>query len=90
MAIIKKSWGSEEIVVKTENYTVKRIIVNTIGKLSLHYHSNREETHIYPDGRIEHFPPKTIHRIEGPVTIIEVFHGEDSDIVRLKDDNEIA
>lgn len=87
MTIINKSWGSEEIVVRTENYVIKRIVVNDKCKLSRHYH-NREETHIYLDGRIVHFPSKTIHRIEveGPTTIIEVYHGDDEDIVRLKDD----
>ena len=75
MTIEEKKWGSEEIIFKSDNYTIKRIIVKSEGKPSLHYHINREETHIYLEGRIEHFPPKTIHKIPGPATIIEVFHG---------------
>jgi mannose-6-phosphate isomerase len=86
MTINYKPWGREEIVVKTENYVIKKIIVDTGCRLSLQYHNYKEETLIYPDGKIEHIPPKMIHRIDGPITIIEVSHGEDSDIVRLKDD----
>ncbi len=86
MMIIEKPWGSIEILIKTGNYDIKRIIVNDGSRLSRHYHNYKEETLIYPDGRIEHIPPKTIHRIKGPIVLIEVSHGDDADIIRLEDD----
>jgi len=86
MIVILKPWGKEEILVETPYYRIKRITVNAGARTSLQYHNQKVETLIYPDGRIEHIPPKKIHRIVGPVTIIEVSHGSDSDVVRIEDD----
>ena len=84
--IIEKNWGKEEIVEKNEHYTIKVITVNPGCRTSLQFHDEKIETHIYPDGKIIHIPPKMVHRICGPTTVIEVSHGVDEDIHRLEDD----
>jgi len=44
MKIIKKPWGSEEIIFKQNNFQVKLIKVNDGCQLSLQYHKVKEET----------------------------------------------
>jgi len=86
LTIIEKPWGKEEILIETVYYRIKKITVNPGCRTSLQYHNKKVETIIYPDGRIKHIPPKRIHRIIGPVTVIEVSHGSDDDVIRLEDD----
>jgi mannose-6-phosphate isomerase-like protein (cupin superfamily) len=86
MKINFKPWGKEEVIVENEYYRIKRIIVDPGCRTSLQSHEHKIETHIYPDGTIKHIPPKTIHRITGPTTVLEICHGDDSDIIRIDDD----
>lgn len=84
--IIPKNWGKEEIIEENEHYRIKIITVDSGCRTSLQYHDEKIETHIYLDGKIIHIPPKMVHRICGPATLIEVCHGVDEDIHRLEDD----
>ena len=87
--IIEKPWGHEEILEKNEHYVIKRLFVKKGHRLSKQYHNIKTETWIYPDGKIVHIPPKTVHRLEAKdedVDILEVSTTELDDIVRLEDD----
>lgn len=86
MQRLEKPWGSEEILMKNEFFVIKRIIVNSESRCSLHYHKNKIEIIIYKNGHVEEIPPTKIHRICGPAEVIEVSHGEENDIVRIEDD----
>lgn len=44
MKIIEKPWGREEILVHTENYVLKRMVINSGHRMSLQYHEKKEET----------------------------------------------
>lgn len=58
--------------------------------MSKQYHSVKTEIWIYPDGKIKHIQPKTVHRLEAKdndIEILEVSTPELDDIVRLEDDN---
>ena len=39
-----KPWGKEELLIKTDNYAVKRITINAGHRMSLQYHELKEET----------------------------------------------
>jgi len=41
---ISKPWGKEEILIKTQNYAMKRITINPGSRMSLQYHEQKEET----------------------------------------------
>lgn len=45
-----KPWGYEEIIEDTPTYTIKRLIVNPNGRLSLQYHERKIETMILVSG----------------------------------------
>ena len=36
-------------------------------------------------GRVKHIPSKEVHRLEGPIEVLELARGSD-DVVRLEDD----
>lgn len=42
--VIIKPWGKEEILIKTDNYVMKRITITQGNRMSLQYHENKEET----------------------------------------------
>jgi len=41
---IPKPWGHEEILVKTDNYVMKRMLIRPGHRMSLQYHEKKEET----------------------------------------------
>lgn len=84
--VIKKEWGYEEIIEENTYYKIKLIKVYEGCRTSLQYHKEKVETHIYSNKEIIQIPPGKIHRIVGPVDIVEVCHGDDKDIIRLDDD----
>jgi len=90
MKLIKKPWGYEKILIKTKNYVIKILHVNSKHRLSKQYHKIKEETLIYPNKAIKHIPPRKIHRIENnsnkSLDIIEVSTPFLDDVVRLEDD----
>lgn len=81
-----KPWGYEEILYEDESWRVKKITVMEGHQTSLQFHREKFEAWCYEDGRILFLPQKTIHRLTGPVTVIEFARGSDEDVVRLKDD----
>ena len=50
---IEKPWGSYQVLENTESYTLKKIIVNPGGKLSLQSHKHRSEHWIIAEGKAE-------------------------------------
>ena len=52
-SIVNKPWGSFEIIDEGEKYTVKKIIVNPGGKLSLQSHEHRSEHWLIASGVAE-------------------------------------
>ena len=52
-SIIEKPWGSYQVLENTESYTLKKIIVNPGGKLSLQSHKHRSEHWIIAEGKAE-------------------------------------
>tara|TARA_B100000029_G_scaffold347117_1_gene339467 strand:- start:834 stop:1181 length:348 start_codon:yes stop_codon:yes gene_type:complete len=51
--IVKKPWGSFEIINEGIKYTVKKIIVNPGGQLSLQSHAHRSEHWLIAEGNAE-------------------------------------
>ena len=51
--IVNKPWGSFEIINEGKNYTVKKIIVNPGGQLSLQSHKHRSEHWLIAKGNAE-------------------------------------
>ena len=49
-SIVEKPWGSYQVLEEESNYTVKKIIVNSGGKLSLQRHQHRSEYWIIAEG----------------------------------------
>ena len=49
-SIVEKPWGSYQVLEKGTHYTVKKIIVNPGGKLSLQSHQHRSEHWIIAEG----------------------------------------
>ena len=50
---VNKPWGSFEIINKGKKYTVKKIIVNQGGQLSLQSHEHRSEHWLIVEGNAE-------------------------------------
>ena len=44
MALAPKRWGSEQIIVETEMYQVKRLFMQKGRECSMHYHERKHET----------------------------------------------
>lgn len=79
MKIVEKPWGKEVIWAHTDKYVGKRLIINKGHRLSLQYHSVKEETLYVADGELHlqiddkslvlkpgesyHIAPKLIHRM---------------------------
>ena len=51
--IVKKPWGSFQILDEGKKYTIKKIIVNPGGQLSLQNHQNRSEHWLIAEGNAE-------------------------------------
>ena len=49
-SIIEKPWGSYQVLEEGSHYTIKKIIVNSGGKLSLQSHQHRSEHWIIAEG----------------------------------------
>ena len=49
-SIVEKPWGSYQVLDQGTHYTVKKIIVNSGGKLSLQSHQHRSEYWIIAEG----------------------------------------
>ena len=49
-SIVEKPWGSYQVLDQGTHYTVKKIIVNSGGKLSLQNHQHRSEYWIIVEG----------------------------------------
>ena len=52
-SIVEKPWGSYQVLEEGNHYTVKKIIVNSGGKLSLQSHQHRSEYWIIAEGEAE-------------------------------------
>ena len=52
-SIVNKPWGSFEIIDEGKKYTVKKIIVNPGGQLSLQSHEHRSEHWLIAEGKAE-------------------------------------
>ena len=48
--IVKKPWGTYEVLLDEPNYKVKRIVVNPYERFSLQYHKHREEHWVIVEG----------------------------------------
>jgi len=44
MAKTNKPWGHEELIIKTDQYAVKKITIDPGHRMSLQYHEKKEET----------------------------------------------
>ena len=49
-SIVEKPWGSYQVLEEGTHYTVKKLIVNSGGKLSLQSHQHRSEHWIIAEG----------------------------------------
>ena len=52
-SIVNKPWGSYEILLNSNNYLIKKILVNPGGILSLQSHKHRSEHWIVAEGQAE-------------------------------------
>ncbi len=48
--IVKKPWGTYEVILDEPNYKVKRIVVHPYERFSLQYHKHREEHWVVVEG----------------------------------------
>lgn len=62
-SIVNKPWGSFEIINEGKKYTVKKIIVNPGGQLSLQSHELRSEHWIIVEGKAEVIIDKKIFNL---------------------------
>lgn len=83
---VVKPWGYEVIVGTWNDWRVKILVVTENSRTSKQYHLEKEEYWFYKDGRVKHIPPKEVHRLEGPIQVLELARGSDDDILRLEDD----
>ena len=80
--IVKKPWGTYEVLLDEPNYKVKRIVLNPYERFSLQYHKHREEhwvvvegtakvtidenIKIVTEGQSVYVPLGSLHRMENP------------------------
>ena len=50
MNIVKKPWGTYEVLLDQPTYKVKRIVVHPYERFSLQYHKHREEHWVIVEG----------------------------------------
>lgn len=88
-AVVKRDWGTYEVLADAPWYRVKRLLVDPGSKTSEQYHNKRAEFMFYKNGHVEHVLPGINHQVENKdgviEEIIEVQIGiiEEDDIVRL-------
>jgi hypothetical protein len=82
----ERPWGYFEVLEDNMYYKIKKIVVNDGHRTSLQYHNEKIETWIYKDGTMHTIKPGECHRLVGPIELLEVSHGLEEDIVRIKDD----
>ena len=63
-SIVNKPWGSFEIIDEGKKYTVKKIIVNPGGQLSLQSHEHRSEHWLIVEGNAEVIIDKKTYNLE--------------------------
>ena len=51
--LVKKKWGSYEVINKGKKYTVKKLIVESNSQLSLQSHEGRSEHWLVAEGKAE-------------------------------------
>ena len=77
-------------MVDIPDYRIKRIVVAAGHRTSKQFHNKKVETWLVnANGRIvirNHIDKNVVHRLVGPIEVIDVSHGSDDDIVRLDDD----
>ena len=61
--IVKKPWGMFEVIDQSNKYTVKKIIVNPGGKLSLQSHQYRSEHWLVAEGKATIIIDETSHSL---------------------------
>lgn len=87
MKTLSKPWGFEEILLENDRWIVKRLVVNDGHRTSLQFHKQKSETWYWPHGETTTIKPFQVHRLVGPIEIIEVADaGHENDIVRVEDD----
>jgi len=84
--VVRKPWGHEFILGNYLEWTIKILHVGEGKRTSLQYHERKVEVMFYIDGSFEVIAPRVIHRLVGPVDVLEVSMGSDEDVVRLEDD----
>ena len=52
-SIVNKPWGSYEVIYEGKKYTLKKLIVNPNGQLSLQSHEGRSEHWLVVEGKAE-------------------------------------
>ena len=52
-SIVNKPWGSYEVIYEDDKYTLKKLIVNPSGQLSLQSHEGRSEHWLVAEGEAE-------------------------------------
>ena len=50
--VVKKPWGIEKLIVKTDRYAMKEIVIEPGHRLSLQYHKQKEETVYVLEGKL--------------------------------------
>ena len=62
--IVNRPWGSFEILDQGDKYTIKKIIVNPGGQLSLQSHQHRSEHWLIAEGSAEVIIDENIYRLK--------------------------
>ena len=83
---IKKPWGYELFLGEWDGWRMKILHVNDGHRTSEQYHEEKDEYWFYEDGTVRHVVPRQVHRLTGPIEVLELARGSDDDIVRLSDD----
>ena len=91
---IDKPWGFEYLLGNAGEgwkWSLKIIHVNKGHRTSLQYHVSKDEYWFFKDGRVKHIKPGKKHRLSAKrskedLEILEVYKGEDEEVVRLEDD----
>ena len=83
---IDKPWGHEEALGQFGRWRMKEITVLKGHKTSLQSHKEKHEVWFFEDGRVMSIPSGVVHRLVGPVRVLEVLMGDDDDIQRIEND----
>jgi len=80
--ITTKPWGSEELIVKTPKYVMKKIVIKSGHRLSLQYHELKEETIFVHKGNLIIWKSKDFYDM---ITLCpgEVYHVRPGEIHRF-------